>query len=250
MLEIFICEDEQFQRNVFAKCVSDYILIENLDMRLALSTGSPDEIIEYISANKPAGLYFLDVDLQCEITGIQLAEKIRRHDPRGFIVFITSYSETLPLTFKYKVEAMDFIIKDDLDINPRICECVKNAFEKYSAKTSPLQNNFTFKVLDNKYISVESAKIIYFETSVTAAHKIILHAEDKIYNFYGNLKQIEKLLDKNFLRCHNSFIANLARVREYDVKEKKLVFDNGYTCEISVRSVKKVNDYLKKNRRG
>ncbi|WP_241960035.1 PfkB family carbohydrate kinase, partial [Staphylococcus gallinarum] len=42
----------------------------------------------------------------------KLASEIRKHDPVGNIIFVTSHSELTYLTFVYKVAAMDFIFKD------------------------------------------------------------------------------------------------------------------------------------------
>ena len=47
------------------------------------------------------------------MNGIKLGSEIRKHDPVGNIIFVTSHSELTYLTFVYKVAAMDFIFKDD-----------------------------------------------------------------------------------------------------------------------------------------
>ena len=52
-------------------------------------------------------------DLGADINGINLGEEIRQLDPTGYIIFITTHAELSHLTFKYKVEALDYIIKDD-----------------------------------------------------------------------------------------------------------------------------------------
>ena len=54
-----------------------------------------------------------------------MAEKIRDIDSLGYIIFITTHSELTYLTFKYRVEAMDFILKDNVnEIDFRINECL------------------------------------------------------------------------------------------------------------------------------
>ena len=43
------------------------------------------------------------------------------------------------MTFQYKVEALDFVVKDDFtQIRNRICECMANAIEKYKNVTRGL----------------------------------------------------------------------------------------------------------------
>jgi two-component system response regulator AgrA len=213
-------------------------MIENLDMKLALSTESPNDILDYLSNNEGTGLYFLDIDLKSTINGIQLAEKIREFDPRGFIVFITTHAEMSYLTFIYKVEAMDYIIKDNYDnIRERIHQCITNANTKYSSKTTELQKNFTIKV-DDKIINVEYDKILFFETSKNI-HKVVLHAENRQVEFYAQMKEIEDKLDSDiFYRCHKSFIVNKNKIKEIDVKNRIAYMSNGEECLISTRLIK------------
>ena len=155
MLNVFICEDNNEQRTRFEKIVKDIILIENYDMSLQISCSDPYDIINYLKLNNSSGIYFLDVDLHCDINGIQLAEKIREYDPRGFIIFVTTHAEMSYLTFLYKVEAMDYIIKDNYkNIQQRISDCMKNAHEKYNSKVTDLQKFFSIKV-NYKIINVD-----------------------------------------------------------------------------------------------
>lgn len=58
MLEIFICEDDEEQRKRLTKYVTDYIMIENLDMKVVVSTAHSNDIIEYLQQNNTTGLYF------------------------------------------------------------------------------------------------------------------------------------------------------------------------------------------------
>lgn len=51
------------------------------------------------------------------MNGFELAQEIRKFDPRGFIIFITTHAELSYMTFTYKVEALDYIIKDDIDLS-------------------------------------------------------------------------------------------------------------------------------------
>lgn len=238
MLNIFICEDNNKQLEKFSKLVKDIIMIENFDMNLTLSTQNPNDILDYLSKNEGTGLYFLDIDLKSNINGIQLAEKIREFDPRGFIIFITTHAEMSYLTFIYKVEAMDYIIKDNYEnIKERMHECIINANKKYTAKTTELQKNFSIKVND-KIISVEYNKILFFETS-TNIHKIILHAENRQIEFTAKMKEIEDNLDNDmFYRCHKSFIINKNKIKEVDIKNRIAYMSNGEECLISTRLMK------------
>lgn len=238
MLNIFICEDSLEQRTHLKKIIENIILMENYDMNLALDTEDPYELLNTIKDSTSTGIYFLDLDLHSDINGIQLAEKIRQYDPRCFIIFITVHAEMSYLTFLYKVEAMDYIIKDNFNnIAQRVSECIKNAHDKYSAKATELQKVFSVKV-DDKIINIAYDKILYFETSQTI-HKIIIHCDNRQLEFYGQMKQLIKdLVDKRFCRCHTSFIVNKDKIKQIDKKNRIAHMINGDECLISTRGMK------------
>ena len=239
MLKIFICEDNPEHHKKIEKCVGDYIMIENLDMEIALSTADPNEIISYINKNPSVGLYFLDVDLNAGINGIQLAEQIRKYDPRGYIIFITVHAEDMRLTFKYKVEALDYIIKGDFgETERRIRECISNVYEKYTSKAD--KNKFVFRIADNRIIALDYDKILFFETVKAAPRKIGVYSTDSRYEFYAKLDDIEKSLDGRFVRSHRSYIVNTENIKSLDMKTNKIIMNDGSFCYMSVRCGKEL----------
>lgn len=155
MLPVFICEDNRMQRERLTKYIEDYIMVEHFDMKLELSTGDPFELVSRMPTHQGMGLYFLDIDLgQPDMNGFELAQEIRKFDPRGFIIFITTHAELSYMTFTYKVEALDYIIKDDIDLlHDRVLACMKQAEERIS-NDQDMQKYFTFKVSDKKIRTV------------------------------------------------------------------------------------------------
>lgn len=239
MLQIFICEDNKFQKDSLTKIINDIILIENYDIGLNLSTDNPYEILDYIKNTPTSGIYFLDINLNNNINGIQLAEKIREYDPRGFIIFVTSHAEMSYLTFIYKVEAMDYIIKDNYDnVKKRVHECIKNAHKKYKNKYFNIQKVFSTKIND-KIINIDYNDILFFETS-SKIHKIIIHSINRQLEFYSKMKDIENTLDDRFIRCHTSFIVNKDKIKMIDKKKRVAYMINDEKCLISTRGLKKL----------
>jgi len=223
--------------------------MENLDAKLAVSTNTPYAILGYLGEHEVNGLYFLDVNLNSSIDGIALAEKIRKYDPRGFIVFVTMYGEALHITFKYKVEALDFITKDDTSLEARICECIRNAYNKYtatSATPSLSQDRFVFKRSNDSLISLCTSKILYFESSPTKSHRTTVYSEDSVYDFYSSLNDIEKSIDETFFRCHKSVIVNLKKITEVDGSGRIAHLSDGSTCPISSRKMARLKELLRK----
>lgn len=148
MFLIFICEDNKIQRESIEGYIQKYIMIQELDMKIEISTDDPYEILAYVEKESNInGIYFLDVDLKSDIDGIQLGSKIRNMDIGGKIIFITTHSELMFFTFKYKVEAMDYIIKDDReDIQKRIIESLEQARNHYIDISSNQEERIKIKI--------------------------------------------------------------------------------------------------------
>lgn len=244
MLKVYMCEDIEIQRNRMKKIIENLIYIENLDMEIELASNNPNEIIERVQKTEEVGIYFLDIDLKADMDGLELASEIRKYDTRGFIVFVTTHSEMSYMTFIYKLEAMDFILKDDTDSNvgKRLHQCLVNANERYCSAKNKFQDIFSVKVND-RLLTIAYDDIIFFETS-DSIHRIILHGKKRVMEFYGKMKDLEGKLDQRFYRCHRSFIVNTTNIKSVDIQNRIVYMVNGEECLISSRLLKGLKDLL------
>ncbi len=237
MLDIFVCEDNAAQRRTVVNIIQNTVLIEELDMQLTLDTGDPYMLLEKVKASQNTGIYFLDIDLNSNMNGMKLAQQIRLYDPRGFIIFITAHSELSYMTFQYRVEAMDFVLKDNpAEAKVKLRECLLNAMERHTLQTNKTHKVYTLEIGGRK-ISVDYEDILFFETS-SNIHKVILHAKDRQIEFPSTLKELTGVFDSNFVRCHRAFLVNKNNIKEVDTKNRIIHFANGETCLMSTRMMK------------
>ena len=228
-MKLYLCEDDAQQREHLKKTIDNIVLIENLDMEFSCVTDNPYTLLEKVADDDCIGLYFLDIDLKTDMTGLTLAKEIRKYDPRGFIVFVTTHSEMSYMTFMYKLEALDFILKDDVEeMTRRVHECILKANERFSSNL----------------ITVDYDEILFFETSVNA-HKVILHCKSRQLEFPGKIKEIERELDDRFYRCHRSFLVNTENILEVNTTNGTIRMVNGDECLLSFRQIKGLKDRLK-----
>jgi len=221
------------------------ILMKGLDIGFCCASTDPHQLLNEIKKTYDIGLYFLDVDLKMEINGFQLANEIRKYDPRGFIVFITTHSEMSYLTFKYGVEAMDYIIKDFPDeIEDSIHKVIVTAYERYERLKSEHVRTLSIKT-DGRIMYIDEEAILYIESS-QIPHKLDMHLKDEIIGFYGCLRDWSNELGDRFFRCHKSFVIHLDSVRELKREERMVVMENGDICPVSVQFYKKLLDRLEK----
>lgn len=239
MLKVFICEDDSSQRFKIETIIKNFIMIEELDLMVALSTHDPYDILNYIEKHHDTkGIFFLDVDLGSDIDGIQLGAKIRNQCIDSKIIFITTHSELLSLTFTYKVEAMDYIAKDDDSIlASRVKSSINQALQHYQMENTEKNEKISIKV-GSQIRTFPLTEVMFFETSPTP-HKIELHLLDSSIEFYGKINDIVEL-SPSFKRVHNSFIVNQENVVSIDKKKREIKMSNGEICLASARLIRNV----------
>lgn len=237
MLDIYICEDETAIRQKVANLVSNFCLFSELDAGLVLATDNPTLVLESFKSTTNPVLFFLDIDLGIQMNGMELAGKIRELNKDAFIVFFTTKSEMAPMTFKYQLEALDFIVKDadEEEIKSRIISSIKTAVARHVKTTNS-------KVLqikhDDKIIQIPMEDILYIETTGTR-YKLNLHTAKRRINMNGELKKLEQELDERFVRCHQSYLVNIDHISEYNFPSNELTLSDGSVVYMS-RSGKKL----------
>lgn len=232
-MNIFILEDNLIQQQRLERLIKTLALRHQIRYRSLISTARPDDLLSQIEKAADHQLYFLDLQINHEEQkGLEVAKEIRKKDPFGTIVIVTTHSELAPITFTYRVAALDFIEKDlpEAEFIEKVTECLLIADSRRTIPVSP--DNFSF---ENKYTSfqIPFSDILYFET-MEIAHKIRLITKSKVLDFYAELNEIAGY-DERLFRCHRAFVVNLANIRSVDKKNKLVLFDNDESCSVSRR---------------
>lgn len=241
-MKVIVCEDNLIQRNFICKEIRNYASFHETSIELVLCTSTPDEVLAYLNTNQ-ADCYFLDIELDHQLDGMDLAMKIRRKDPLANIIFITSHADRLKLTFTYKLAALDFIVKDTPDqVAFQIKDVLQAAFRKYIQLAEAVPTEVIQIKIGERIKNIAIQDIYYFETSVIP-HKLMLYEKNGFYEFYGRLKDFESL-NTTLYRCHKSFLINLQHVKELDKKKRTVTMLNGAICIISFRAFRELQSRL------
>lgn len=229
-MNIIICEDDKYYRDYIEKILTNHINAEHSKAQIMLSTGDPQEVIDYIHVNGEVSLYYLDIKLTETTSGFDLAELLRETDYLSHIIFITNYREMMPLTYEYKLEALDYIVKEDSEhVKKKICEGLDYVDKRQKSHVQCL--NIKNR---QKNVSMPLNSICYIE-SIKSSHKLNIYYDNGVLTVSGLLKEVEKQLDMNFLRCHKSLIVNMGKVVEIDKRNRILTLNAGYRCAYAAR---------------
>jgi len=242
MIEIVLCEDDDKERAWMTEYIKGHVMMENLDMELVMATANPEEVLSHAKTHASGGLYFLDVDLKAEMTGIQLAAQIRKCNPRASIVFITTHAELMSLTFEYAIEAMGYISKGDEEVTKeKIVKYIRHVIKK-EHNTEISTEKFIVKV-DDVMITEDYEQILSFEIAVKRQSKVVMYTKKRSVEINATLAEIEKMSDK-FVRCHRSCVVNVDNIKSVDFIAKIIYLINGDTCEASASGIKMLKKVL------
>lgn len=245
MIPLYICDDENNVLENLKTLINNIILIYDLDMEVVLVDKSPIKVVEHRKTHTKRSIYFLDVDFKSEVyNGFSLGKEIRSLDSRGFIIYVTTHNELLKETFRYRLEAMGYLTKDNPDeMEEQIRECLIEIDKMVTSEKYDTKNYYTIKSGDKNYqISIE--EIVFLETS--GPHRISLYTMKDMYEFRGDLVKIEKELKESFIRIHQSYLVNLNYIKEINYKDNIIVLKNNSECFLSKKGKKLLREVLLK----
>lgn len=188
---------------------------------------SAEAFLFYWSSTTNFDLIFLDTIME-DMTGIELANVIRKIDKDLSIVFVT---ETLDHIFDgYEVEALHYLLKP---VSQDSCfKCLDRAYAKLQKKNE----HSLVLTTDRKLRRILYGDIIYIESR---SHYIIVHTKQGKVKARKNISDVEAELDpQQFLRIHRSFIVNIEYIQE--IHGKDLRTENDAVLSISKVKQKEV----------
>ena len=199
MIHIYLCDDEEAVLHQIQTALEWKIFMENYDMKVVCAAGCAQALLEAVEDNRRS-VYFLDVDLKDgEWDGFRLGRELRRRDPHGTLVYITSYGDLAWRTFQYHLEAFDYIIKEPEQIGPAASRCLE--------------------------------EILFFETASTP-HHVLLHTAGSRMDFLGSLNELESQMGPQFIRTHRAYLVAADKIEAVDIKRSKL-WVGGRECLLS-----------------
>ena len=219
MLKIIICEDNQvcLEKAISAthKALGNYDIEYKICKYLSFCKEFEEDINDKINKK----IYILDIELP-DISGLQIAEKIRKDDWDSIIIFVTSHPECRNDIFYSRLLAFDYISKYTT-YEKRLQQSIEEA-----SKIVGKRRVFIYKY--NRIIyRLEYDEILYFER-LNGTKKWLIHIESgNIYEISGNIEEILEKLDDSFVLSHKSCIVNMNKVKYVNYDKGNITLING-----------------------
>ena len=217
MYRIAICEDEKpFLEENERICRS---IMEKLDAEheIFLFADSATLLETFFAHGKRYDLLLLDIAMD-ETNGMELARKIRTHDPDSVIIFITSRPEYA--IDGYGVGALHYLMKP-------ICP---DRLERLIAADYHRRFHKSFLVFRSgvQNLRIATKDVVYLE--ITGRSVAIVLVDGSCAQYQGKIAEFLSGL-RHFVRCHNSFAVNITNIRE--LKKTYAIAVNGREIPVS-----------------
>ncbi|MFQ7288839.1 MAG: LytR/AlgR family response regulator transcription factor [Lacrimispora saccharolytica] len=218
MYQIAICDDEQ-------SFIQDLKI--NLE-RYAVDTDREfcffefHDGIELLENYQPDfDLIFMDIKME-KLNGLKTAEEIRKTDSTVGLFFLTSLSQYVWKGYEYG--AINYLLK------PMKYGRLKMELDRFFSRYQGREEGYLSFSNDNGKYKVLYKNLRYAETQ---KRNVLLHFDGQEQVIYKNMKEIASLLEaqRQFARCHASFIVNMAYVKS--VENLEAVLTTGERVPIS-----------------
>ncbi|WP_167630425.1 LytR/AlgR family response regulator transcription factor [Listeria valentina] len=240
-MDIFVIEDNVFQRERVWKAVAQTVASENFNALTRQETITAEQLLQEKSLHRGPNIYVLDIDLHEHLNGIELGRKIRSTDTDVYIIYVTSHGNRLKEIIDEYIAPISFIPKAD---NHELTqEAIKKAFKQIAIREdfrNQKEEIFTIQ-RGSTQKKIPHRDILYFE-KIPRSKKINLYTVNGVLMINLYLTQIKKELTGDQFIHLNSFIINALNIQEINLKEGFVEFTNHerlFVGKHSLRAIKK-----------
>lgn len=224
MFHIAICDDERIFREQIKEILEKYMDEKGCTFEIDTFC-SGIEFIELGIEKIKYKIIFLDIYMG-QKDGMLTAKKIRESSKDMFIVFITACSNYI--LEGYKVDAVRYILKKDVNMAASIYECLDAILEKMNYKAPKMEFDFREGARE---VSLE--RILYIESKLHKLEVYIMEDRLEKYTLQGTLNKLEALLKEDrFLRVHQSFLVNMRFIKR--ISRYRAVLQKGRNEDMEV----------------
>lgn len=200
-MHIAVCDDELSIRTKVMEFIYKYNKENNINFVSVHHFECGEELLDYYNIHNQLDIIFIDIEMR-EINGIDTVDKLREKFPNLLVIFVTSYMNYAPDTFRVGVF---HIIRKPIE-EATFFEVYKKAINKYNE----LHKNYTFSYKGSKTV-VEYKDIAYIESRNRHLYIVTTTME---YECVGKIGDIEEQLGTtNFIRCHQGYLINMAFIK-------------------------------------
>lgn len=230
MLNFVLCDDNLLIVSKMKEILEILFVKHDIDAKVGFFTDDPKMVLNYEKDNV-IDVLILDINLNSNISGIELAKIIRKNNKRVYIIFLTGHLEYSLIA--YSVKTFDYLPKpitmERLEITlKRLLEDVKFSNQKFIC----IDNKTFLNHSEINFIKKDGMKIVFCTNS-------------QIYETYNSFNKLQNILPDNFIRCHKSYIVNTDNIVNINTNKNEIILHNKCTCGIGPKYKNNLMEVLK-----
>ncbi len=231
MFKISICDDSQYDVEKIKTAVNKFSQKHHIEFNIN-EFSRPTMLMYEVEDGKIPDIFILDVEMP-EMSGFELAEKIREHTETAIIIFLTSHNESAPEG--YKANALRYVIKLNLDND------IEEALLSAVSRLSKIDNKTITLHRYNDFWRIPYSDILYV-TRVSRHLVVTTRLMGDITDNRGLKDFYNELQDNRFLFVDRSCFVNIDYISQLNGYTLKL--KDGQSLPISRRSLQNVKKTL------
>lgn len=232
MFRIVICDDEKEKTVTMYKILHKVISNKGLGGNIEMFTTRPEKLIEYNVDERYTYLFFLDITYK-NISGIDIALKLRAQYKDIYIVFVTVHPELMYMALSRNIMPSGYLTKPPIE---KELETVFETVYEYYRNNKRLSKSMLTITVGSVVYRFFHDEIYYIEA---LNKKINIYTKSKRVSCYSSLSYLQEELGTGFVRCHKSFIINKSKIKGIFLSEMMIEMEDESRVLIS-RSYKNV----------
>lgn len=216
-LKIAICDDDASEREYIDSIVAEWARRVRHIADIRQYDSAKRFLFDY-EAEKDFDILLLDIEMP-EISGIEVAKRVRLYNTAAQIIFVTGYYEYFSDGFD--VSALHYLIKpvDDARLRSVLDKAVENlSWRQRSVLVSTPDEDIKLPLADICYIEADN---IYLN----------IYTPHGCWRTRSSLAKFSEQLDETFIRVHRSYIVSLKYIRK--ISRAEVTMTNGAAIPIS-----------------
>lgn len=224
MYRLAICDDNQTDAAYLRALLERWAVSADIAMKIE-SFPSAEAFLFRYEEDKSFDLLLLDIEMG-QMSGVELARRIRQHNRLVQIIFITGYMEYI--AEGYDVEALHYLLK------PVTEEKLRAVLDRAAQRIESREKALCLSV-SGATMRIPLREIRYLEVQ---RNYVTVHGQEA-WTVKKTLNELEEELDESFCRIGRSYIVNLHFVRK--ITRTQVILKDGEELPLSRKFYEEMN---------
>ena len=242
-----VCEDNLQARLWLTTSLENELKELNMNIQIE-SEARPDKVLATLPEHPGPNIYFLDIQLNAPLDGIELARRIRETDPLGYIVYVSVREDLAFETITAMTMPTGFLSKEYLfdteKFRPQLHQTLVKILNHLN-QVHPDQPAYIEIKNGGFLVRVRQDDLVYVE-KVRHLKKVMVVTTHNRYEVNGSVHELaSQLTADNFFDGFQSYILNTEQIQTVNFTQGHVTMSNGDELNFSRGTIKKLRDCIR-----